>query len=545
MGQLSGKTRSRTALTILELVIAVAMVTVIFAAVLPQFAAIRNSWDSRQGSAEALQNGRVLMDHITRNLSKAVRISDVTESSDTDGYIDFEGNDGNMLRYDIAANNYVEFGVVGDLADLAGPVSSLQFTCYDACDIDNHLSPVNDPNLVRLVKIDTTVINSAALSQNKSFTGYAYLRTNASGQAALTKTVDFEFDGANGATPALARIDPTHYLCAYEGADGDGWAVVLTVDTTGATISKAAAFEFEDDTGLQPALVKIDDTHYLCAYQGPQSKGKKYGRAVVLTVNTGSWTISKGPTRDFEDDMCEYPSLAKIDDTHYLCAYTSKNNDGWAVVLTVDTGDWSVSEQTAYEFDSDNGVAPDLAKIDTTHYLCAYTGANNDGWAVVLIVDTGDWSVSNSTALEFDASNGQAPALVQVDSTHYLCAYEGQAGDGWVFVLTVNTGSWTISAAAPFEFDDSQGVTPALAQIDANRCLCAYAGASDTGWAVILNVDTDAWTITKDSPLQFDSGQGTYPALMQIDTDNYLCAYTGQGSDGWATILQIGEGIMP
>ena len=53
-------------MTLLELVLAMVMITIIFAAVLPQFAAIRNSWDSKQGSAEALQNGRVLMDHISR-----------------------------------------------------------------------------------------------------------------------------------------------------------------------------------------------------------------------------------------------------------------------------------------------------------------------------------------------------------------------------------------------------------------------------------------------------------------------------------------------
>ena len=57
-------------MTLLELVLAMVMITIIFAAVLPQFAVIRNSWDSKQGSAEALQNGRVLMDHISRNLSK-------------------------------------------------------------------------------------------------------------------------------------------------------------------------------------------------------------------------------------------------------------------------------------------------------------------------------------------------------------------------------------------------------------------------------------------------------------------------------------------
>ena len=103
----------RPAVTLMELVIAMAMIGIIFAAILPQFALIRNSWDVKEGTAEAIQNGRVLMDHMNRNLSKAVRITAVSASTDTDGYIEFEDNDGNTMRYDIAGNNYVEYGVVG------------------------------------------------------------------------------------------------------------------------------------------------------------------------------------------------------------------------------------------------------------------------------------------------------------------------------------------------------------------------------------------------------------------------------------------------
>jgi len=183
MGRRGGKIRLRDAMTLLELVIAMAMIGIIFAAILPQFALIRNSWDVKQGTAEALQNGRVLMDHISRNLSKAVRITAVSESSVTSGYIQFVANDGNTFKYEYVAgenNNYVEFGPQpGTLSDLAGPVSLLKFTCYDACDLDNPLSPVTDTNDVRVVKVDATFTNSASIGQDKTFTTWVYLRTNA------------------------------------------------------------------------------------------------------------------------------------------------------------------------------------------------------------------------------------------------------------------------------------------------------------------------------------------------------------------------------
>lgn len=527
----------------MELVIAVAMVTIIFAVVLPQFVILGNSWDAKQGSSEALQNGRVLMDHINRNLSKAVRISAVSESSDTDGYIEFEDNDGNTMRYDIAAGNYVEHGVAGNLSELAGPVSSLIFTCYDACDLDTPLSPVTDVNDIRVVKVDATFTNSASLGQNKSFTSYVYLRANGNNQSALSCGAALEFDMANGQTPALAQIDSTHYLCAYTGPDNDGWAVVLTVDTSADTVTKGAAFEFDTSNGDTPALAQIDSTHFLCAYTGPNSDGF----AVVLTVNPAGWTISKeGSADEYDTGNGETPALVQINSTHYLCAYDGGQDDGWVVVLIVDTGTWGVSKGTAFEYDTTNGQTPALAQIDSTHYLCVYTGPQGDGWAVVLLVNTGAWNVSSAGApFEFDTSNGATPALVQIDSTHYLCAYTAPTA-GWTVVLEVDTGTWGISVSgAAVGFDTSNGGTPSLEQIDSASFLCAYDGPGNDGWTLVLDVNDSAWTITGETPLEYDGEQGLTPVLAQIDSDNYLCAYTGSFDDGYAVIINLGEGLRP
>ncbi|MHC4739891.1 MAG: LamG-like jellyroll fold domain-containing protein, partial [Planctomycetota bacterium] len=168
----------QSGLTFVEMLLSLAIIGIVFAAILPQFRAIMGNWDSKQGKAEVLQNGRVLMDHLHRNLSTAVRITAVSESSEANGYIEFQDNDGNNMRYDVDANSYVEFGAVGDLYELAGPVSQFQFTCYDACDLDTPMNPVVDPNFIRCVQVQTTLTNSASLGQNETFTIEAYIRTN-------------------------------------------------------------------------------------------------------------------------------------------------------------------------------------------------------------------------------------------------------------------------------------------------------------------------------------------------------------------------------
>jgi type II secretory pathway pseudopilin PulG len=175
MHGLYDKARLRSALTLLEMVIAMGIMGIVFTGVVLQFRGIQNSWDSKQGGAEALQNGRVLLDHLYRNLSKAHRINAVSGPADDNGYIEFEGNDGTNSRYEISEGDYVTFGPTGGLSPLAGPVTSLRFTCYDACDLD---TAIIDVDQIRNVKFEATFVNSSQLGHDPTFVGQAYLRTN-------------------------------------------------------------------------------------------------------------------------------------------------------------------------------------------------------------------------------------------------------------------------------------------------------------------------------------------------------------------------------
>jgi hypothetical protein len=208
---------------------------------------------------------------------------------------------------------------------------------------------------------------------------------------------------------------------------------------------------------------------------------------VVLTVDTGNWTITAETPFEYDTSYAGTPTLAKINESHYLCVYIDSFSDGQAFVLTVDTGNWTITKETPFEFEPDSAATPTLAKIDDTHYLCAYMGPASDGWAVVLTVDTGTWNITKETAFEYETATGQTPALAMIDSSNYLCAYAGFGSDGWAVVLTVDTGTWAITKGTPFEYEAGTGQTPALAQIDSSNYLCAYEGEASDGWSVVLN----------------------------------------------------------
>ena len=541
-------------LTLVEMLVAMAILVVVFAVIAPQFRAIRNSWASKRENTEVIQNGRVLMDHITFNLTQANRITAVSDSAVTNGYIEFEDNDGNAMRYEIDANNFVVFGPVGSLSELAGPVSQLQFTCYDVCDLDNSLGAPIDVNLIRTVKVQSTLINSAALGRDQSFTAQAYLRTNASGGGGDGQTVteeptaEFEFDTSNGQNPVLCRIDASHHLCVYKGfggASGKGQAVVLIVDTDNWTITSGTLLEFDSKACGGPDLAQIDATNYLCVYGGDKGDGF----AVILTVNPVTWTITRGTPFEFDTDNGENPALSQIDDDDYLCTYSGTGDHGCAIILTVDTVTRTITKGATFTFDLHDVGDIALSNIDDVHYLCAYHMFNAGGWAVVLTVDAVSKTVTKEgTAFQFVSQGAQHNELCRIDETHHLCGYRCWNKKGYVFILTVDTGTWAIGKGATILFDPD-GEYPALAWISGDDYLCAYTSdlpsESEVGAAMVLTVDTQTDSVSAGTRCIHDDKEGVTPDLSKVDDSHFLCAYEGVFNDGYATILTVGSLILP
>jgi type II secretory pathway pseudopilin PulG len=539
------KSWSCRAMTLVETILALTIMVIIIAAVLPQFRVVQNSWDSKVGASETLQNGRILISHLYSNLSKALRITAVSHSSETNGYIEFLDNDANNVRYDVnSISDYVEFGFIGNLSDLAGPVSKLQFTCYGAVDLS---TPITDVNSIRCVKVKTTLINPAKLDQDMTFSTQAYIRTNAlpatGGNISKLSEPWLVFQPSIGLEPALAHMSGTKYLCAYRSNRDDGWARILTVNPADWSVSAGSFFEYDTKQGITPALAKIDDTHVFCAYQGDRGDGWSH---VLYETTPGE--LTDGPPEEFDNADCVHPALSEIDSSHFLCAYFNNTSSIRTLVLTVDLGSWSINKGPTAEFACDLVCNPDLVKIDNTHYLCAYRGSNLRHWAVVLTVDPATWTVITETPFEvFPNLYAYEPALAKIDDTHYLYALSSNIGQGCVVVLTVHPSDWTITKDAAYDyyqFSDSAGSLE-LCQIDSTRFLCAYRDGWEDGLATVLTVNIGDWSLSHSAPFVFEAGTCSEPVLSQIDNSHYLCAYAGLDNVGYVGVLELSGGLMP
>ncbi len=162
--------------TLVELTVATAIMATVFAALMPLFAGIRRSTEARWAGLEMVQNARVLNEHLGRYLAQARRIRAVSASTEDEGYVEFEGQDGVVYRCAMGARQYVEFGPVGRLCELAGPVEYLRFACYSDADFDR---PLPTPDGVRLVTWEAGLKSTDSLTQGKSVVGACCLRVEA------------------------------------------------------------------------------------------------------------------------------------------------------------------------------------------------------------------------------------------------------------------------------------------------------------------------------------------------------------------------------
>jgi|GEM_PF-5312384 len=162
--------------TLTESLVALTATAFVFTAAVPLFEHTRRAWESKEdGTVQTLQNGRLAIEHIRRNLSGAAKITDVSDPSETSGHIAFENTEGGTFRYDIAAN-CLRFGPEGSPAELAFNVNRLQFTCYDASD---HGQTTTDSDAIRVISAGLTVTGSGGAGLSQDFSTIAYLRTNA------------------------------------------------------------------------------------------------------------------------------------------------------------------------------------------------------------------------------------------------------------------------------------------------------------------------------------------------------------------------------
>ena len=320
---------------------------------------------------------------------------------------------------------------------------------------------------------------------------------------------------------SLFLLDSTHLVNADGGESDDGFLRSFSVNSAGSGLAELDKLEHDTLQGFYNSAVKIDDTHFMLAYSGSGSDG------FVKTFSVdGSGTIAQIDSLEHDTVNGTYNSLIQLSATHFMLAYAGDGNDGFIKVFSID-GSYNITQVTSLEHDTTAGIWNSLAMIDSTHFVLAYGGAASDGFVKTFSMDAGTYVLTEIDVLEFDLALAQTISIVVIDTTHFAIAYGQNTADGYVKTFSID-GSYDNITQLDSLLYDTVGNWCSMVKIDATHLLVVSRGDNGVGGVRgdirVFTLD-GSYLITESQKETLTDEAITYPSLIALDSTHYAVTY--------------------
>jgi len=369
----------------------------------------------------------------------------------------------------------------------------------------------NEPNsLVNGVVNDDDIDYAATLSiaENSAVYGTSEL---------LSTNV---LDASNGTENSL--IDMGNYnVIAYSGVDQDGFIKTTTYSSTG-SMTVEHTLEHDVSNGRYNSACKIDDTHFILAYQG--------GGSLTGFIKTFSVSAFYQSTQvaSLEHDAASaqptYNSLIKIDATHYALAYSGgASGHGYIKIFTID-GSYNITQTSTLTHDSSGATyGHKLVLVDATHLILSYANSSAAQIIKTFAID-GSWNVTQIDSETHVTAGGVYSSLIQLDATHYVWSGKDSTR-GYMKVFALD-GSYNITQVTSKDLFTTNEYA-SLLKNDENHIILA-SGTSTTGYMKVYSINS-SYEIKELSTIDFNSlaskdtsilKDGRYITLVYSDSNN-------------------------
>ena len=259
-----------------------------------------------------------------------------------------------------------------------------------------------------------------------------------SSAGAITDTVidTLEFDTANGEEPVIIHVSGDVYAVAYRGGGNDGFLKTVEISSAGAiTDTVIDTLEFDTTDGWEPDIIHISGDIYAVAYRGDGDDG--FLKTVEIS-SAGAITDTVIDTLEFDTTQGQQPDIIRVSGDIYAIAYRGGSDDGFLKTIEISpAGAITDTVVDTLEFDTADGWEPDIIHISDGIYAVAYKGTDDDGYLkTVEISSTGTITDTVVDTLEFETVQGLTPDIIHIRGNIYSIAYQGDRDDG--FLKTVN-----------------------------------------------------------------------------------------------------------
>jgi len=246
---------------------------------------------------------------------------------------------------------------------------------------------------------------------------------------------------------------------------------------------------------------------------------------------------------EFETTLGWHPSICLIDSTHIAVAYLGADSDAFIKTFSFDGTDFdSLTEIDSLEHNSDAsyecGEYGSLIKIDATHLMLAFKGFETGAYGTGLTLKTFSIDSSADNITEIDAyyaystlGYGDHSSLVMIDSTHFILAFRGLSGDGYIATYSIDGSYDNITEIDRLEHDTVGAVGQSLLKIDNTHFALLY-NASNRGMITTFSIDGSYDTITQiDSHDIVGSSDFARGSMVLIDSTHLMVSWTVVSDD--------------
>jgi hypothetical protein len=242
-------------------------------------------------------------------------------------------------------------------------------------------------------------------------------------------------------------------------------------------------------------------------------------------------------TYSFDGTAGTEVQVITADSTHFILVYSDGSDDGWVRTFSVDPG-YLITEKHGLEFEGTNGTYPTITQLDATTYAICFEGPDDDGHVITIDVDGVTWVSTEVNELEFDTNEFTKPEITMIDSTHFIVAYQGLSGDGYIVSFSCDSGGDNIVQEHSLEHDGSDFDWGSIVKIDTTHVMLVYQGLNAHGYAKSFAVD-GVYNLDELDSFKFNSAFAKACAIAQIDTTHYIVVYSDTDGDGQAATLKI------
>ncbi len=193
------------------------------------------------------------------------------------------------------------------------------------------------------------------------------------------------------------------------------------------------------------------------------------------------------------------------------------------------------------EFDTTTGQSPDIIHVGGNIYAIAYDGPFSDGWLCTFFI-TSAGVIGNATidTMEFEATNGLTPKIINVSGDIYAIVYDNVTGIKVVTVDIDSLGAIENAVIGTLTLTDtgSNMAVGNIIHVSGDYFAISYMDNSFAGKVATVDISSaGAISATETDTLEFDSpGVGS---IIHVSGTMYAVAYTGTDTDGWVCTFNI------